>query len=675
MFAKILEMLLTRPASNDAPAGRANTYRERFVALRNLPKFFALIWRVSPAMMLSTMLLRLLRAAVPTSMLFVGKLIVDEIVRLVQIQFIQSQASATTGVLGNAPLPLEQLWASAEMQHLWLLVGAEFALAIASDLLNRTIAFLDSMLGDKFTNESSVMLMRHAATLDLEMFEDSTFYDKLEKARRQTTSRISLMTQSLAQVQDAVSMLVLAISLVVFSPWLILLLFLTVIPAFMSETRFNQRSYSLMNAWTPKRRELDYLRYIGASDETAKEVKIFGLADYLASRYKELADSYYAENRLLAAGRAFWGGVLAILGTAGYYGAYTFIIVQTVRGQLSLGDMTFLAGSFRSLRGTLEGVLGRFASIAEGAMYLQDLFDFFKLQPRITAQVAGNLSTPHASTTDSLQSAQNLASSTIAPNSTVLAPRPLREGFIFENVGFKYINSERWALRNVSFHLKAGEKLALVGENGAGKTTLVKLLARLYDPSEGRILLDGRDLREYDVESLRSGIGVIFQDFIRYQMQAALNITVGRIEERDNQARIDHAAAQSLADSVIKRLPEGYQQMVGRYFQKGVDLSGGEWQKLGLARAYMRDAEVLILDEPTAALDARAEHEVFQRFAELTQGKTAVLISHRFSTVRMADRILVLEGGTPLEIGSHEELLAQGGRYAELFRLQQQGYM
>ncbi|TAE28232.1 MAG: ABC transporter ATP-binding protein [Candidatus Kapaibacterium sp.] len=676
-------MLLTRPASNTAPQGRANTYRERFVALRNLPKFFALIWRVSPAMMLSTMLLRLLRAAVPTSMLFIGKLIVDEIVRLVQIQFIHTQTPATTGVPSNIssnipsniPLPLEQLFASVEMQHLWLLVGAEFALAIASDLLNRTIAFLDSMLGDKFTNESSVMLMRHAATLDLEMFEDSTFYDKLEKARRQTTSRISLMTQSLAQVQDAVSMLVLAISLVVFSPWLILLLFLTVIPAFISETRFNQRSYSLMNAWTPKRRELDYLRYIGASDETAKEIKIFGLADYLASRYKELADSYYAENRLLAAGRAFWGGVLAILGTAGYYGAYTFIIVQTVRGQLSLGDMTFLAGSFRSLRGTLEGVLGRFASIAEGAMYLQDLFDFFKLQARITAQVAGNLSVPHASTTNSLQSSQNLASSPRVPNSTILAPRPLRNGFVFENVGFKYINSERWALRNVSFHLKAGEKLALVGENGAGKTTLVKLLARLYDPSEGRILLDGRDLREYDVESLRSGIGVIFQDFIRYQMQAALNITVGRIEERENQARIDHAAAQSLADSVIKRLPDGYQQMVGRYFQKGVDLSGGEWQKLGLARAYMRDAEVLILDEPTAALDARAEHEVFQRFAELTHGKTAVLISHRFSTVRMADRILVLEGGTPLEIGSHTELLAKNGRYAELFRLQQQGYV
>ena len=631
IIQRILNLLFVKQASSDAPpSGRPNTYRERFVALRNLPKFFALIWEVSPAMMLATMLLRLVRAGVPTTMLYVGKLIVDEVVNL-------SRRNPSTQ----------------DTTHLWELIALEFGLAIASDALNRGIAFLDSMLGDVFTNASSVRLMHHAATLDLEMFEDSTFYDKLEKARRQTTSRISLMTQSLGQVQDAVSMLVLAVSLVVFSPWLIGLLILTVIPAFVGETRFNQRSYSLMNAWTPKRRELDYLRYIGASDETAKEVKIFGLAGYLAARYKETADLYYAENRALAASRAFWGGVLAMLGTAGYYGAYLFIILQTVRGQLSLGDMTFLAGSFRSLRGTLEGVLGRFASIAEGAMYLQDLFDFFNLKPRIIAQVIDGLPQPASN----------------------LVPRPIQAGFVFENVGFKYINAERWALRNVSFTLTAGEKLALVGENGAGKTTLVKLLARLYDPSEGRILLDGRDLREYDVESLRSEIGVIFQDFIRYQMQAGLNITVGRIAERENQERIDLAAAQSLADTVIRRLPDGYNQMVGRYFQKGMDLSGGEWQKLGLARAYMRDAQVLILDEPTAALDARAEHEVFQRFAELTAGKTAVLISHRFSTVRMADRILVLEGGTPLEIGSHEDLIAKNGRYAELFHLQQKGYM
>ncbi len=634
LFDRLLRALFTRPASDTTPGG-AKGYRERFFALRNLPRFFALIWKVSPPMMLATTLLRVGRAAVPVLALYVGKLIVDEVV-----------------MLTRSP--------SHSVEHLWQLVAIEFGIAVVSDVLNRAIALLDSLLGDLFTNATSVDLMRYAATLDLEMFEDSTFYDKLEKARRQTTSRISLMTQSLAQAQDLVSMLVLAGGLAAFAPWLLALLLITVIPAFISETRFNQKSYSLMNSWTPKRRELDYLRYIGASDETAKEVKIFGLANYLADRYKTVSDEYFLENRALVIGRASWGGVLAMLGTAGYYAAYIVIIAETIAGKLSLGDMTFLAGSFRSLRGTLEGVLGRFAGIAEGALYLQDLFDFFALKPRIEQL------TEHSS-----HAAPMLASE----KKLFALPRPIREGFVFENVGFKYVNAERWALRNVSFELRAAEKLALVGENGAGKTTLVKLLARLYDPTEGRILLDGRDLREYDVNELRSEIGVIFQDFIRYQMQAVVNIAVGRISERENKPRIDHAAAQSLADTVIKRLPEGYEQMVGRYFQKGVDLSGGEWQKLGLARAYMRDAQVLILDEPTAALDARAEHEVFERFTELTAGKTAVLISHRFSTVRMADRILVLEGGKPCEIGSHEELLAADGRYAELFRLQQKGYM
>ena len=594
-------------------------------------------------MTLATSALRLVRAGSPVAALYVGKLIVDEVLALAPA----ASGAASFGAFAD-------VFVSERAARLWLFVGLEFGVAAASDVLNRGIALLDSLLGDLFTNETSARLMRHAALLDLEMFEDSTFYDKLEKARRQTTSRISLMTQTLAQAQDAVSMVALATALAVFSPWLLALALCAVIPAFMAETRFNQKSYSLMNSWTPRRRELDYLRYIGASDETAKEVKMFGLAEYLAGRYETLSRQYYEENRALATRRAFWGAALATLGALGYYAAYSVIIAQTLLGALSLGDMTFLAGSFRSLRQTLEAALGRFASIAEGAMYLQDLFDFFALQPRIAALPASSVGGKRLS----------------AP-----IPRPIREGVRFENVGFRYVNSERWALRNVSFELRAGEKLALVGENGAGKTTLVKLLARLYDPVEGRILLDGKDLREYDADALRAEIGVIFQDFIRYQMQVSVNIAVGRIEERENRERIETAAAQSLADTVIRRLPEGYEQTVGRYFQKGVDLSGGEWQKLALARAYMREAQVLILDEPTAALDARAEHEVFERFAELTTGKTAVLISHRFSTVRMADRILVLEAGTPLEIGSHDELVASGGRYAELFALQRKGYL
>jgi ATP-binding cassette subfamily B protein len=487
--------------------------------------------------------------------------------------------------------------------------------------------------------------MNHAATLDLDQFEDAAFYDKLERARRQTLSRTVLMTQVLGQAQDIITMAFLSVGLIAFNPWLILLLVVAVIPAFLGESHFNERSYSLVHGWTPERRELDYLRTTGASDDTAKEVKIFGLSGFLTDRFKQLSDQFYNANKKLVLRRAAWGSLFATLGSAGYYGAYVYIIYKTVTGHLTLGDLTFLSGSFMRLRGLLESILNRFSSIAEGALYLQDFFEFFELQPRI-----------------------------IPPQNVRTFPKPIKQGFTFDNVGFKYRNAEKWAIRNLNFTLKVGEKLALVGENGAGKTTLVKLLSRLYDPTEGKILLDGYDLREYDPLELRKEIGVIFQDFVRFQLSAGNNIAIGRIEEKENQERIETSAGLSLADSVIKKLPEGYDQIIGRRFAKGVDLSGGEWQKIALGRAYMRDAQLLILDEPTAALDARAEHEVFQRFAELTKGKTAVLISHRFSTVRMADRILVIENGQFVEIGSHEELLKKGGRYAELFQLQAAGY-
>ena len=595
--------------------------KERFSALKNLPAFLKLIWETSPAMMLANILLRIIRAAIPLAMLYVGKLIIDEVV----------QQAKTPG--------------SAEMELLFLLVGIEFLLAIFSDLLSRATALLDSLLGDLFSNRSSIRLMEHAASLDLDQFEDATFYDKLERARRQTLSRTILMTQVLGQAQDIISMAFLSVGLIAFNPWLILLLIIAVIPAFLGESHFNERSYSLVHGWTPERRELDYLRMTGASDETAKEVKIFGLSGFLTDRFKQLSDQFFQANKKLVIKRAAWGSLFAALGSLGYYAAYVYIIFKTVTGHLSIGDLTFLSGSFMRLRGLLESILNRFSSIAEGALYLQDFFEFFQLEPRIK------------------------------PNANArLFPRPIQNGFTFENVGFKYRNAEKWAIRNLNFTLLAGEKLALVGENGAGKTTLVKLLSRLYDPTEGRILLDGHDLREYDPMELRREIGVIFQDFVRFQLSASNNIAVGRIEEKENQQRIETSAELSLADSVIKKLPEGYNQIIGRRFAKGVDLSGGEWQKIALGRAYMRDAQLLILDEPTAALDARAEHEVFQRFAELTKGKTAVLISHRFSTVRMADRILVIENGQFVEMGSHQELMQKNGRYAELFKLQAAGY-
>ena len=597
------------------------SFTERVKALQNLPLLFQLIWGTSPAMTVANLLLRLLRAAVPVTTLYVGKLIIDEVVRLMQLS------------------------GERDLSYVWLLVAAEFGLAVVSDVLRRSVALLDSLLGDRFSIHTSVRVMDHAASLDMERFEDSKFYDKFERARQQTSGRIMLMAQTLGQIQDGITIAFLAVGLVVFNPWLILLLAVTLIPAFLGETHFTGQSYSFLYSWTPERRELDYLRYTGTSDQTAKEVKAFGLSSFLTDRYQRLADRFYQENRNLSVRRTLWGTIFALVGSGGYYAAYVVIIVQTVSGQLTLGDLTFLAGSFSRLQTLLQEILTRFSSMAEGALYLRDLFEFFDIHPQIQS-----------------------------PAQPRAFPRPIQHGFTFENVGFKYPQSDRWAIRHLSFTLHAGEKLALVGENGAGKTTLVKLLARLYDPTEGRILLDGHDLREYNVDALRQEVGVIFQDFVRYQLTASDNIAIGRIEERDDQHRIEHAATLSLADQVINTLPDGYQQIVGRRFANGIELSGGEWQKIALARAYMRDAQVLILDEPTAALDARAEHQVFQRFAELTTGKSAVLISHRFSTVRMADRILVLDKGQLFEVGTHEELIAQDGRYNELFSLQASGY-
>lgn len=594
---------------------------DQFSALKNLPSFFALIWQTEPRLTTINIILRLLKAGVPLLTLYLGKLIVDEIIRLI-----------------SAP--------EKDLSQLWTWLAAEFVIVIVSDLLNRGIGLTENLLGDLVSNRTSVDIMQHAAKLDLFQFENPEFYDKMERARRQTTNRTVLMSQVLTQFQDIITIFFLGAGLVAFNPWLILILVIAVIPSFLGESYFNQQSYSLSLNWTPERRELDYLRYIGASDETAKEVKIFNLSNFIIERFKKLSHQYFIANRKIVIKRSFWGLLLAALGSVAYYGAYVLIALQTVGGLITVGSLTFLTGSFQRLHGLLEGVMTRFSKIAESALYLKDLFDFFNIEPEITS----------------------------TPNSQHF-PEKIQSGFVFENVSFKYPDQERWAIRNLSFTLHAGEKLALVGENGAGKTTLVKLLARLYEPSEGRILIDGVDIRDYNLQSLRQNIGIIFQDYIRFQLTAGENIAVGNILHKDEQDDVLESAEKSLANTVIEQLPERYEQMLGRRFKNGVELSGGQWQKIALGRAYMRNAQLLILDEPTSALDARAEHEVFQRFAELITGKSAVLISHRFSTVRMADRILVLENGQLEEIGSHEELLAKKGKYAELFTLQAKGYL
>jgi ATP-binding cassette, subfamily B, bacterial len=612
------------------PEDRDVTWRERLQALKHLPRLLRLVWETQPRYVVGILLLRVLRSLVPLAVLWIGKLIVDEVV------------SAVALVHAGGAIP----WT-----RLAQLLVLELAIALVGEGLSRVSALLESLLGDLFANRTSVELMRHAATLDLEQFENAEVYDKLERARRQTVGRIGLFTLLLASIQDAITLATLGAALAVYVPWLLLLLIIAVLPSLLGETHFASLGYSLLYSWTPERRQLDYLRYIGASDISAKELKLFGLSDFLVGRYDRLSQEFYEANKALAVRRSLVSSVLAGVGTLGYYAAYAVIIYLTVVGHRSpagvftIGVLTFLAGSFRQSRDVIQRILLSLSQVYEQALYLDDLFSFLALEPHIVRRPGARA-----------------------------VPVPIRAGFLFENVGFRYPGSEAWAVRGLDFTLAPGERLALVGENGAGKTTLVKLLARLYDPSEGRILLDGVDLREYDVESLRRNVGVIFQDFVRYDFLLRENIAVGNIERLEDEPAIESAAQRSLADSVANRLGGRYAQMLGRRFEGGVDLSGGEWQKVALARAYMREAQLLILDEPTAALDARAEYEVFLRFSELTRGRMAVLISHRFSTVRMADRILVLQGGELVEQGTHEALLAEGGLYAELFQLQAAGY-
>jgi ATP-binding cassette subfamily B protein len=563
--------------------------------------------------------------------LYIGKLIIDEVVAQTQLASPGANLSDWIG--------------SGRLDFLGGLLVLELALAVIADLLGRASSLVDSLLSERYSNFASVRLMEHATTLDLEQFESSDQQDRLERARRQVTGRTTLLTQIFGQAQDVLTVLSLAAGLLVYAPWLIILIILALLPAFVGEVHFNAQGYRLNYFRTPERRQLDYIRYLGSSVETAKEIKLFGLNSFLIDRFRTFADRMYADNRRLAIRRAAWGTLFAALASCAYYLAYALIVWRTARGDFSIGDLTFLSGSFLRLRGLLEGLLLGFSQIAGQALYLEDLFSFFDVRPSITS-----------------------------PANPRPFPQPLRSGIEFENVGFRYPDSDRWAVRHLSLTLTAGEVVALVGENGAGKTTIVKLLARLYDPTEGRILLDGCDLRDYDLTDLRRNIGVIFQDFVRFHFTAGENIGAGRIEASDDRDRIQQAAERSLADRIIERLPHGYDQPLGKRFHGGTDLSGGEWQKIAIARAYIRDAEVLILDEPTAALDARSEYEVFQRFRDLSLAKTAILISHRFSTVRMADRILVLENGQVVEAGSHEQLVASGGRYAELFEVQASGY-
>jgi ATP-binding cassette subfamily B protein len=594
------------------------SWRQRLHALKNVPPLMRLVWNCGPTVVGAAALFRIAAALIPLAMLAVSKRILDG----VQAHF------------GGRPLP----------DNFWYLVAAEFGLAVLGSLIGRTIGFFDALFADRFTRYVSIRVMEHASRLDLASYEDPVFYDKLERARVQATDRIAMVQAIGTMAQQIITAITLSAGIVIFSPWLLVALVLAVVPAFLGESHFAFQGYALNIRQTPVRRQLDYLRTLGASKESAKELKLFGLSGFLSGEYTRLSNDLYDQNAHLARRRLVAGALLSLLSTGAYYGAYAYVIYRTVTGALSWGSLQFLAGALAGASQNIQSIFSTFSSIADQSLFLTDLVEFLRVQPTIRSK-------PDA----------------------LPAPRPIRDGVLFENVSFTYPGSSRLVLDRLDLRVDPGERLALVGENGQGKTTIVKLLTRLYDPTEGRIFLDGIDLRDYEIDDLHSQIGVIFQDFVRYEMTARSNIAAGRIDAADESA-IRIAAIKSLASQVIERLPDAYDQLLGRRFEGGVDLSGGEWQKMALARAYLRDAQILILDEPTAALDARSEFEVFQRFTELTRSRMALLISHRFSTVRMADRIVVLEDGRIAEQGTHNQLVALGGRYSGMFEMQAANY-
>ena len=595
-------------------------WRERVVALRNVPPILRIVWQSGPGVVAFGILARIVAALLPIALAYIPKLIIDILVQLLR---------------AHGPVPL----------RLWWLVLAEFALAVLSSIVARMIDYSDSLLANKYTRHVSIQVMQHASELDLTAYEDPVFYDRLERARVQATDRL-VMIQSIGRLElQLITAVGWSVAVMLYSPWLMLLLIAAVLPAFLGETHFAFLGYAKNFQQTPIKRQLDYLRQAGATKEAAKELKLFGLSGFFTKRFARLSDLIYEQDVSLARKRLAIGALLSLVSTSGYYGAYAYVIWRTVTATLSIGTFYFLSQAILQASSNIQQVFSTLSGVADQALFLTDLLAFFRMKPTIRSK----------------------------PNA-LPAPRPILQGFDFRNVSFRYPGTERLVLDRLNFQLHQEERVALIGENGQGKTTIVKLLTRLYDPTEGEILLDGVDLREYDLEDLYREIGVIFQDFMRYEMTSRENIAVGRIEEIENTALLREAAQKSLADEVIARLPGDFDQMLGRRFDGGVDLSGGEWQKIALARAYLRDAQLLILDEPTAALDARSEFEVFRRFAELTAGKTALFISHRFSTVRMADRIVVLENGRVIEDGSHARLTSLGGRYAEMFEMQAASY-
>ena len=598
--------------------------REFWKALRNTPEAFRLVWSASRSAALVEFGLTPVAAILPAAQAWAGKLIIDAIV------YATGQGMEAAAGLGYV------------MPYLML----ELGLILLGSLVSQVRSLFDRILQSQLTNHVNTLIIRKAISLDLQFFEDPVFYDTLQNARRQADVRaLSIVNSTLQMAQQVITLVSLIVLLFRFSPWLAVIVFLSSIPAFLSQSQYAERAFRALTHRAPESRLLNYLEMLLTGNDTIKEIKLFGLGGPLLERYQALFTRFYLEDRAIAERRTIAGLGWGMLSNLVYYASYAWIVLRTIAGGITLGDMTMFLTIFRQSQSSVQSLLDSLNRLYESNLFLDNLLTYLELQPSL-----------------------------VAPDNGLTAPAPIRYGIEFRNVSFRYPGSDVDVLQDINLHIRPGERIALVGLNGAGKTTLIKLLTRLYDPTDGQVLLDGVDLREYDLTSLHQRFGVIFQDFVHYQFTVQENIGFGQVDALDDLARIHDAADRGGAGPVIENMPQGYDTMLGRRWEKGHELSGGQWQKIALARAFMREAEVLVLDEPTSALDAEAEYEVFQRFGELVEGRTAVLISHRFSTVRMADRIAVLSAGRIPELGNHAELIKLDGVYARLFNLQAEGY-
>jgi ATP-binding cassette subfamily B protein len=596
-------------------------------AFKSLPRVLGLVWSTSALLTMGLAFLSILQGFTPAITVSITKLVIDSVVKGIQLH-------------STAPI--------------WLPVGLQLGMVLVSNLLSTLSNITQQLLQDRVADRVQLMILEKANTLDLPLFENPEFYDKMREAADQSTYKpVQMISQTFDLFRTAVTLLSMIALLAQLAWWLAIIALVVPIPAFFSSSRYGWRGYQQMRRQSPERRLMHYLNMLMSTDHYAKEIKLFNLGSYLIEKYKRIAEKFYQENKRILVARYMtnfaWSGLSGVANSA----IYLYVALRAVLdpAHVTLGSLTLYTQTAMQVGQSFQGLLNGISSMYENNLYVGTLFDFLAFTPAI-------VSPPEPKLVETTPGVRGL-------------------DIEFRNVSFTYPGKDpetEAVLKRVSFTIRAGEAIALVGRNGAGKTTLVKLLTRLYDPDEGEILIGGRNIKEYSLEDLREQIGVIFQDYVNYQMSARENIGVGRVGEIENQALIKSAAQKSGAHTVIERLPDAYETILGRWFEKGVQLSGGEWQKVALARAFIRDAHVLILDEPTSSLDAQAEYEVFAHFRTLTEGKTAIFISHRFSTVRLADRIFVLERGQIIESGSHLELMELDGRYAELFNLQAEAY-